>query len=162
MAWSAEFTQPIRWGASTLRTLHDARDYILKLPRTKQILPTWQAAVRALLQAAEHGGMWLELARIAMLQALLGPNGYKIIPLSGAQLVNTDEKLAVLGIPANIPERRRIEIRLRKSVPPDATASITPPVLPTPKPRPPVKQPAPVSLTPAVGPAPRPFFTPAR
>jgi hypothetical protein len=73
MAWSAKFTQPIKWGASTLRTLHDARDYILKLPRTKQILPTWQAAVRALLQAAEHGGMWLELARIAMLQALLGP-----------------------------------------------------------------------------------------
>jgi hypothetical protein len=73
MAWSEKFNHPIRWGASTLRTLHDARDYILKLPKSKQSLPAWQAAVEALLQAAEHGGVWLELSRIGMMQALLGP-----------------------------------------------------------------------------------------
>jgi flagellar motor protein MotB len=63
---------------------------------------------------------------------------YKLIPLSGAQLVNTDETLALAGMPGDVPERRRIEIRLRKSSPHDApiqqdiTASIPP--LPKPKP----------------------------
>jgi hypothetical protein len=74
MAWSAKFDHPIKWGARTLHTLHDARAYILNLPRPKQMLPAWQAATEALLQAAQHGGLWLELARIGMLQALLGPN----------------------------------------------------------------------------------------
>ena len=64
---------------------------------------------------------------------------YKLIPLSGAQLVNTDETLALAGTPGDIRERRRIEIRLRKSSPHDApihdvTASI--PEVPLPKPKP--------------------------
>jgi hypothetical protein len=71
MAWSTKFNYPIKWGAQTLRTLHDARDYILKLPSSKQMLPAWQAATEALLEAAKHGGVWLELARIGMMQALL-------------------------------------------------------------------------------------------
>jgi hypothetical protein len=51
--------------------------------------------------------------------------GYKLIPLSGAQLVNVDETLAIAGSPGDIQQRRRIEIRLRKSAPSnDATASI--------------------------------------
>jgi flagellar motor protein MotB len=45
---------------------------------------------------------------------------YKLIPLSGAQLVNTDETLALAGTPGDIRERRRIEIRLRKSTPHDS------------------------------------------
>jgi hypothetical protein len=49
-----------------------------------------------------------------------------LIPLSGAQLVNTDETLAIGGSPGDIRERRRIEIRLRKSAPSDATASVPP------------------------------------
>jgi outer membrane protein OmpA-like peptidoglycan-associated protein len=45
-------------------------------------------------------------------------SGYKLIPLSGAQLVNTDETLAIDGsLPGDVQERRRIEIRLRKSAP---------------------------------------------
>jgi flagellar motor protein MotB len=40
---------------------------------------------------------------------------YKLIPLSGAQLVNNDETLALTGTPGDIRERRRIEIRLRKA-----------------------------------------------
>jgi flagellar motor protein MotB len=51
---------------------------------------------------------------------------YKLIPLSGAQLVNTDETLAIAGSPENVQERRRIEIRLRKSAPNDATSTISP------------------------------------
>jgi flagellar motor protein MotB len=50
--------------------------------------------------------------------------GYKLIPLSGAQLVNTDETLAIAGSPGDIQQRRRIEIRLRKSAPNDTTASV--------------------------------------
>lgn len=62
---------------------------------------------------------------------------YKLVPLSGAQLVNTDETLAVGGSPGAIPERRRIEIRLRKSNPSDAiTASIPVENIPLPRPKP--------------------------
>jgi hypothetical protein len=50
--------------------------------------------------------------------------GYKLIPLSGAQLVNTDETLAISGSPGDIQQRRRIEIRLRKSSTGEATASL--------------------------------------
>jgi flagellar motor protein MotB len=65
---------------------------------------------------------------------------YKLIPLSGAQLVNMDETLAISGNPGDIPERRRIEIRLRKSNPQDTTATIdtaaTIAAIPLPKPKP--------------------------
>jgi hypothetical protein len=50
--------------------------------------------------------------------------GYKLIPLSSAQLVNTDETLAMLGTFGDIPQRRRIEIRLRKSVPREAGTEV--------------------------------------
>jgi flagellar motor protein MotB len=80
---------------------------------------------------------------------------YKLIPLSGAQLVNIDETLAIQGAHGDIPLRRRIEIRLRKSVPHDATASIEPsPVVLLPRPRPASKQ-KPLSLMPTPKPAPR-------
>ncbi len=59
--------------------------------------------------------------------------GYKLIPLSGAQLVNTDETLAIAGLPENIPERRRIEIRLRKSAPNDAAPSLSPAAVAVPR-----------------------------
>ena len=59
--------------------------------------------------------------------------GYKLIPLSGAQLVNTDETLAIAGSPENIQERRRIEIRLRKSAPNDAAPSLSPAAVAAPR-----------------------------
>ena len=49
---------------------------------------------------------------------------YKMLPLSGAQLVNTDETLAVTANPIDVPERRRIEIRLRKSMPHEVAQAI--------------------------------------
>jgi flagellar motor protein MotB len=80
---------------------------------------------------------------------------YKLIPLSGAQLVNIDETLAIQGAHGDIPLRRRIEIRLRKSVPHEATASIEPsPVVLLPRPRSASKQ-KPLSLMPTPKPAPR-------
>ena len=80
---------------------------------------------------------------------------YKLIPLSGAQLVNIDETLAIQGAHGDIPLRRRIEIRLRKSVPHEATASIEPsPIVLLPRPRPASKQ-KPLSLMPTPKLAPR-------
>ena len=118
-------------------------------------------AVSTLVPADNAGlGLARAVSVVSVLRQSTLLTGYKIIPLSGAQLVNTDETLAVLGIPANVPERRRIEIRLRKSVLPDATASIVPPAPPVilPKQRLLPKQQQPLSLTPAPKPPPRPFI----
>jgi flagellar motor protein MotB len=109
---------------------------------------------------ADNAG--LGLARAVSVVSVLRQSpllaAYKLIPLSGAQLVNTDETLAILGTPGDIPQRRRIEIRLRKSVPREATSSIAsaPPVV-LPKRRPLAKQP-PLSLT--SRPPPRLFLPP--
>jgi hypothetical protein len=54
--------------------------------------------------------------------------GYKMIPLSGGQLIDTDESLALNGTSVgDVAQRRRIEIRLRKSAPHEAAVSILPP-----------------------------------
>lgn len=113
---------------------------------------------------ADNAG--LGLARAVSVVSVLRQSpllaGYKIIPLSGAQLVNTDETLAILGgAPADIPERRRIEIRLRKSVPREATASISPAPAAAPRKPRPIAKPAPLSLTPMPKPPTRFFMAPA-
>jgi hypothetical protein len=65
------FKQPVPLpGGGRLITLHDARGFILKLPDAESGSRPWQATVENLLQAAEHGGAWLDFARIAMMQAL--------------------------------------------------------------------------------------------
>jgi flagellar motor protein MotB len=80
----------------------------------------------ARLVPADNAG--LGLARAVSVVSVLRQSpllaGYKLIPLSGAQLVNTDETLALDGSAGDIQERRRIEIRLRKWVPHEATAVI--------------------------------------
>ena len=86
------------------------------------------AGVASLIPADNAG---LGLARAVSVVSVLRQSpmlaGYKLIPLSGAQLVNTDETLAILGTTTgDVPQRRRIEIRLRKSVPRDATAGLAP------------------------------------
>jgi flagellar motor protein MotB len=78
------------------------------------------------LAPADNAG--LGLARAVAVVSVLRQSpllaGYKLIPLSGAQLVNTDETLAISGSPGDIQQRRRIEIRLRKSSSNDATGSV--------------------------------------
>ena len=68
---------------------------------------------------ADNAG--LGLARAASVVSVLRQNvdlaKFKILPLSGGQLVDTDETLAISGAGGNIAERRRIEIRLRKANP---------------------------------------------
>ena len=75
---------------------------------------------------ADNAG--LGLARAVAVVSVLRQSpllaGYKLIPLSGAQLVNTDETLAISGSPGDIQQRRRIEIRLRKSSTGEATGSL--------------------------------------
>jgi hypothetical protein len=92
--------------------------------------------------SADNAG--LGLARAVSVVSVLEQNPdlakYKILPLSGGELINTDETLAKTGSGGNAPERRRIEIRLRKGNPEAAAAkpvSEGPGVAaPVPKPRP--------------------------
>jgi flagellar motor protein MotB len=77
------------------------------------------ASIASLVPADNAG---LGLARAVSVVSVLGRSpllsGYKLIPMSGAQLINTDETLAIAGsFSGDVRERRRIEIRLRKSSP---------------------------------------------
>ncbi len=87
------------------------------------------------LTPADNAG--LGLARAVAVVSVLRQSpllaGYKLIPLSGAQLVNTDETLAIAGSPGDVQQRRRIEIRLRKSASGDATGSTPPAPLAMPR-----------------------------
>jgi flagellar motor protein MotB len=67
---------------------------------------------------ADNAGLGIARA-VAVVRALLNdPNmgPYRILPLSGGQLIGTDERLTK-GVQGDIKERRRIEIRLRRSQP---------------------------------------------
>jgi flagellar motor protein MotB len=81
------------------------------------------AAPVATLQPADNAGLGLARAVsvVSVLRQVSALGNYKIIPLSGAQLVNTDETLAVNSQPLDVKQRRRIEIRLRKSTPQQAS-----------------------------------------
>jgi hypothetical protein len=116
-----------------------------------ELLPVLRnAATVSNLVPADNAG--LGLARAVSVLSVLHQSpllqDYKLIPLSGAQLVNTDETLAISGNSGDIPERRRIEIRLRKSRPKDTTATIEAVTVPKPKPvrRPKPKLTAPLQL----------------
>jgi len=86
------------------------------------------------LTPADNAGLGLSRAVsvVAELRKSEKLAGYKLIPLSAGQLVGIDEKLALNGAAGgDVAQRRRIEIRLRKSSPHEAAASIlepTPPV----------------------------------
>lgn len=85
------------------------------------------------LTPADNAG--LGLARAVSVVAELRKSeklaGYTLIPLSAGQLVDINEKLALNGAAGgDIAQRRRIEIRLRKSSPHEAAASILSPMPP--------------------------------
>ncbi len=103
----------------------------------------------ASLVPADNAGFGLARAASVVSVLLQSPklSEYKLIPLSGAQLVNVDESLALSGTPGDIRERRRIEIRLRKSTSHEVSSvkvSTIPVPLPKPRRRP---SPNPVSPT---------------
>lgn len=71
--WSAKFHEPVPAPGRVLKTLADARDYILSLPADEQQKEHWQAAAETLLEASHYGGhLWLAFARIGMMTALNG------------------------------------------------------------------------------------------
>jgi hypothetical protein len=64
LPWSTPFEDAVPLPSSRkLVTLKDATDYIAGLPKREAGLPEWQAAIEALMLAAEHGGPAM-LARI--------------------------------------------------------------------------------------------------
>jgi len=65
MPWDREFEYPV----PGLRTLRDAANYIMKLPKAEQAKPHWQTAGEMLLIAAEGRGPMM-FAHIGMLRAL--------------------------------------------------------------------------------------------
>ena len=70
MPWSRRFENPIPLpDGRTLRTLRDAASYLMALPGKTRQSDEWQAAIEALLMAAEDRGPLMH-ARIAMLRAL--------------------------------------------------------------------------------------------
>lgn len=114
------------------------------------------------LTPADNAGLGLARAVsvVSILQKSPTLAGYKMIPLSGGQLIDTNESLALSGASGgDVAQRRRIEIRLRKSTPHEAAASILPPPSPAPARRIAPKQTAPrPASAPAVSspPPPRP------
>jgi hypothetical protein len=70
MTWSRQFEDPILLpDGRTLRTLKNAADYIMKLPKAEQKHEKWQIAIEVLIMAAEGRGPTMH-ARIGVMQAL--------------------------------------------------------------------------------------------
>ena len=70
MPWSRPFDEPIQPPkGNALVTLRDAAIYIMALPGKTRQSDEWQAAIEALLMAAEDRGPLMH-ARIGMLRAL--------------------------------------------------------------------------------------------
>jgi hypothetical protein len=70
MPWSRRFEDPIPLpGGRTLRTLRDAASHVMALPGKTRQSDEWQAAIEALLMAAEDRGPLMH-ARVGMLRAL--------------------------------------------------------------------------------------------
>src|SRR3981081_209742 len=70
MPWSRAFDEPIQSPeGKALVTLRDAASYIMALPGKTRQSDEWQAAIEALLMAAEDRGPLMH-ARIGMLRAL--------------------------------------------------------------------------------------------
>jgi hypothetical protein len=68
--WQRTFEDPIPLpGGRTLVTLHDAATYAAKLPKAESDAAEWQAAVEALMLAAQSGGPTM-FARIGVMRAL--------------------------------------------------------------------------------------------
>jgi flagellar motor protein MotB len=123
----------------------------------RDLLPVLRnSADIASIVAADNAGLGLARA-VSVVSVLLQNNslaGYRLLPLSGAQLINNDETLAISGTPGDVLERRRIEIRLRKSAPYDSSlkASSVPAIpdvmSPRPRQRPAMPVGRPLSITP--------------
>lgn len=57
---------------STIRTVGEAAEYAISLPRTVGNTGPWQLAAKVLHQAAEHGGPFVFMARVVFAKAVFG------------------------------------------------------------------------------------------
>jgi outer membrane protein OmpA-like peptidoglycan-associated protein len=82
-------------------------------------LPAAMAGFKSIgaLQPADNAGLGLAraLAVVNVLASDLRLHNFRILPLSGAQLIGTDGRLTRWDEQGDVRERRRIEIRMRKS-----------------------------------------------
>ena len=82
-------------------------------------LPAATAGYKSIgaLQPADNAGLGLAraLAVVNVLASDLRLRNFRILPLSGAQLIGTDGRLTRWDEQGDVRERRRIEIRMRKS-----------------------------------------------
>jgi len=71
----------------------------------------------AALQWSDNAGLGLAraLAVVKVLAADARLRAFRILPLSAAQLIDTDSRLTKWDGQSDVRERRRIEIRMRKS-----------------------------------------------
>ena len=76
MPWSRRFDDPVVPPKGKPLILKDAAAYILKLPKSEQHSPEWQAAAEAVMMAAEDRGPLMH-AHVGMMLAL---HGAKPIP----------------------------------------------------------------------------------
>jgi hypothetical protein len=79
MPWYARFNQPIKISnRHSLKTLAEARGYILELSATERDRTEWKSAAALLAEAAERGGPHILIARNAVARAIvrkeLAPN----------------------------------------------------------------------------------------
>jgi hypothetical protein len=73
MNWSRRFDDPIEMpDGSTIRTVGEAAEYAVTLPREVGNTEPWQDAAKVLHQAAEHGGPFVFIARISFYRAVYG------------------------------------------------------------------------------------------
>jgi hypothetical protein len=71
MPWSTPFRDPITApDGRALKTLRDAADYCTTIPKRAAMKPEWQHVAELLMKAEATGGMWIDMARIAILKAL--------------------------------------------------------------------------------------------
>lgn len=85
MPWSREFEQPISLpGRKPIATFEEAATFIQRLPKAEQSKPHWQAAVEALIMAAESKEGPTMLARIRVMRAL----NQGVDPLARVRLAN--------------------------------------------------------------------------
>jgi outer membrane protein OmpA-like peptidoglycan-associated protein len=122
----------------------------------RDLLPVLNGTANIIsLVPADNAG--LGLARAVSVVSVLRQSkllaGLKVLPLSGAQLINTNETLTVSGTPGDIQERRRIEIRLRKTTPHDTSIKAPSPAA-APLPSPPAVPPKRPTPRAAAAPAP--------
>ncbi|HEY0331661.1 MAG TPA: hypothetical protein VGC77_21495 [Rhodopseudomonas sp.] len=70
MSWSAAFSPPIPLpDGGELRTLHNARAFLLALPPSEHQAPRWQTVIEVVLLVGGNGGP-TDFARIGVMQAL--------------------------------------------------------------------------------------------